>query len=198
MVPDFEGSRSWVPIPPTQETVNTLFPDEHQHEDDDGWYEGQRSSLLPVKPRMAKRPLSVVWDLYYTSASSSTTRSSGTSTPRRLDASVLMITLQTSTDDRYFGDAWRALPVRGYTRIFENMLLRDPKITIKLNVDLRRRGAGLLPAHGKLVFTGPIDAYFAAQGLPKLEYRSLRFEEEFIEEPEDGFYQPAFVVNHLF
>merc|ERR1711924_33559 len=55
---------------------------------------------------------------------------------------------------------------------------------------------GLLPAHGKLVFTGPIDAYFAAQGLPKLEYRSLRFDEEFIEEPEDGFYQPAFVVNH--
>ena len=53
-----------------------------------------------------------------------------------------------------------------------------------------------MPAHGKLVFTGPIDAYFAAQGLPKLEYRSLRFEEEFIEEPEDGFYQPAFVVNH--
>merc|ERR1719217_846999 len=32
--------------------------------------------------------------------------------------------------------------------------------------------------------------------MKKLEYRSLRFEEEFIEEPEDGFYQPAFVVNH--
>ena len=104
---------------------------------------------------------------------------------------------RTSTDDRYFGDAWQALPVRGYTRIFENMLLRDPKISIKLNVDFfAAREAGLLPAHGKLVFTGPIDAYFAAQGLPKLEYRSLRFEEEFIEEPEDGFYQPAFVVNH--
>merc|ERR1711990_959216 len=118
--------------------------------------------------------------------------------PAEVDASVLMrLPCRTSTDDRYFGDAWQALPVRGYTRIFENMLLRDPKITIKLNVDFfAAREAGLLPAHGKLVFTGPIDAYFAAQGLPKLEYRSLRFEEEFIEEPEDGFYQPAFVVNH--
>ena len=37
------------------------------------------------------------------------------------------------------------------------------KITIKLNVDFfAAREAGLLPAHGKLVFTGPIDAYFAA------------------------------------
>ena len=53
--------------------------------------------------------------------------------PAELDASVLMrLPCRTSTDDRYFGDAWQALPVRGYTRIFENMLLRDPKITIKI------------------------------------------------------------------
>ena len=33
-----------------------------------------------------------------------------------------------------------------------------------------------LPQHKLLVFTGPIDAYFAAQGMPKLEYRSINFE----------------------
>ena len=47
-----------------------------------------------------------------------------------------------------------------------------------------------------LVYTGPIDAYFAAQGMPKLEYRSLRFEEEWVPEPDDGFFQEAMVVNH--
>ena len=34
----------------------------------------------------------------------------------------------------------------------------------------------VLPKHKLLVFTGPIDAYFASQGLPKLEYRSIIFE----------------------
>ena len=47
MVPDFEGVKKLVPIPPTQETVNTLFPDANINSEDDmlRWYEGQR-----VKP----------------------------------------------------------------------------------------------------------------------------------------------------
>ena len=52
-----------------------------------------------------------------------------------------------------------------------------------------------LPEHDLLVFTGPIDAYFASKGLPKLEYRSIYFEKEYME-PTSGFYQPAWVVNH--
>ena len=47
--------------------------------------------------------------------------------PAELDASVLMrLPCRTSTDDRYFSDEWQALPVHGYTRIFENMLLKVP------------------------------------------------------------------------
>merc|ERR1719502_1932592 len=50
-----------------------------------------------------------------------------------------------------------------------------------------------------LVYTGPIDSYFSQQGMPKLEYRSLRFEETFIPEPDtaaEGFFQEAMVVNY--
>jgi UDP-galactopyranose mutase len=53
------------------------------------------------------------------------------------------------------------------------------------------------------VFTGPIDAYYASQGLPKLEYRSLRFFEEYHEpeadgakSPHPGFYQPCLQLNY--
>ena len=115
--------------------------------------------------------------------------------PSELDASVLLrLPCRTTTDDRYFGDIYQALPVRGYTRIFENMLLHDPNITIRLNVDFfQAREAGLLPEYGLLVYTGPIDSYFAQQGMPKLEYRSLRFVEEWVPEPEDGFFQEAMV-----
>lgn len=58
------------------------------------------------------------------------------------------------------------------------------------------REEGRLPEFDMLVYTGPIDSYFAAQGMPKLEYRSLRFEEEWVPEPEEGFFQEAMVVNH--
>jgi len=55
---------------------------------------------------------------------------------------------------------------------------------------------GTLPDYGMLVYTGPIDAYFAQQGMPKLEYRSIRFEETWVPEPEEGFFQEAMVVNY--
>lgn len=48
-----------------------------------------------------------------------------------------------------------------------------------------------LPEHKLLVYTGQIDSYYSALGMPKLEYRSLRFEEEFVPEPEEGFFQEA-------
>ena len=48
-----------------------------------------------------------------------------------------------------------------------------------------------------LVYTGPIDAYFSQQGMPKLEYRSIRFEDEYVTDPKYGdFYQDAMVVNY--
>ena len=115
-----------------------------------------------------------------------------------LDASVLMrLPCRTTTDDRYFGDEWQALPARGYTRVFENMLLGDPNVTVRLNCDFfAERAAGKLPRHRLLVYTGQIDSYYAALGMPKLEYRSLRFEEEYVEKPEGGYFQEAMVVNY--
>jgi hypothetical protein len=54
--------------------------------------------------------------------------------------------------------------VNGYTRIFENMLLLDSNISIRLNVDFfKSREEGKLPEYGMLVYTGPIDSYFAQQ-----------------------------------
>merc|ERR1711988_103353 len=118
--------------------------------------------------------------------------------PEELDASVMMrLPCRTNTDERYFACDWQALPLRGYTRIFENMVLNDPNVAIRVNTDyFALKEAGKLPEHGFLIYTGPIDSYFAAQGMPKLEYRSIRFEEEYVPEPEEGFFQEAMVVNY--
>merc|ERR1712194_270204 len=59
-----------------------------------------------------------------------------------------------------------------------------PLIHLRCNCDFfEAESNGLLPEYSFLVYTGPIDSYFAAQGLAKLEYRSIFFEEEFLEDP---------------
>lgn len=106
---------------------------------------------------------------------------------------LLRLPCRTSTDDRYFSDPWQALPKRGY--IFENMLLNDPNITIRLNCDFfTLKEQNNLPDHKLLVYTGQTDTHYAGFGMPKLEYRSLRFEEEYI--PDVDFFQEAMVVNY--
>ena len=65
---------------------------------------------------------------------------------------LLRLPCRATTDDRYFSDPWQALPKRGYTRIFENMLLNDKNIQIRLNCDFfeLKKAERALPKH-KLV-----------------------------------------------
>lgn len=157
--------------------------------------------------------------------------------PEELDASVLLrIPVRTNTDDRYFSDPHQALPKDGYTRIFENMYLNNPKasemrfpsqpclpnrchhsrtrmedgasthhsfllsrspgcsccrphaarvpllpspsatppqITIRLATDFFEVKDNL-PKHSLLVFTGPIDAYYARLGQSPSSYSCKR------------------------
>lgn len=93
--------------------------------------------------------------------------------PSELDASVTArVPTRTNRDDRYFADTFQAIPANGYTRMFERML-DHPNIKIMLNTDYREVSE-LIPWRN-MVYTGPIDAFFAYKH-GKLPYRSLRFE----------------------
>lgn len=199
-VPDQEGVDQLVPIPPVQETVNTLFKESIQNEEDmQAWYDAER--VVPsggIASNGEEAALSRVGPRLYEAIFKHYTKKQWDKYPEELDASVLLrLPCRTSTDERYFSDHWQALPVRGYTRIFENMLLGNPRITLRLNADFfTARAEGKLPSHKLVVYTGPIDSYFAQEGMPKLEYRSLRFEEVMVDEPNEGFFQEAMVVNY--
>src|ERR1700757_181568 len=57
--------------------------------------------------------------------------------PSELDAAVTArVPVRTNRDDRYFTDAYQAMPRGGFTRMFERMLAH-PKISILLNTDYR-------------------------------------------------------------
>ena len=76
--------------------------------------------------------------------------------------------MRTNRDDRYFTDTYQAMPLHGYTRMFENML-DHPNIKILLNADFREIQDGSL---SELIYTGPIDEFFDYR-YGKLPYRSL-------------------------
>src|SRR5215218_8347565 len=93
--------------------------------------------------------------------------------PSELDASVsARVPIRTNRDDRYFTDTYQAMPLHGYTRMFERML-RHPNIKVMLNTDYKEI-EGIIP-YSQVVFTGPIDEYFDFR-YGKLPYRSLEFQ----------------------
>src|SRR5216110_1997334 len=95
--------------------------------------------------------------------------------PSELDAQVTArVPTRTNRDDRYFTDAYQAMPRQGYTRMFANML-DSPNIKVLLNCDYREI---LRDVHYKeMIYTGPVDAYFDYR-YGKLPYRSLEFKHE--------------------
>ena len=82
-------------------------------------------------------------------------------------------------DNNYFNALFQGIPVGGYTRMVENML---EGIEVRLNVDYFKERAALASMAEKVVYTGPVDAYFDYR-LGALEYRSVRFETEVLDMP---------------
>ena len=110
--------------------------------------------------------------------------------PSELDAQVTArVPVRYNRDDRYFTDSYQAMPARGFTHMFENML-DHPNIKILLNTDYREI-QNVIP-HERLIFTGPIDEYFDFR-YGKLPYRSLEFKHETHHRP---VFQSAPVVNY--
>ena len=82
-------------------------------------------------------------------------------------------------DNNYFNALYQGIPVGGYTRMVANML---EGIEVRLNTDYLEHKEELDAIADKVVYTGPIDAYFGYK-LGTLEYRSVRFETETLDIP---------------
>ncbi|HZI19936.1 MAG TPA: UDP-galactopyranose mutase [Pyrinomonadaceae bacterium] len=110
--------------------------------------------------------------------------------PSELDASVTArVPVRTNRDDRYFTDSYQAMPLHGYTRMFENML-DHPNIKVLLNCDYREVVGEV--RYREMVYTGPVDSFFDYR-FGKLPYRSLEFKHETHNAP---VFQPAAVINY--
>lgn len=81
-------------------------------------------------------------------------------------------------DNNYFNDKYQGIPIGGYNKLIDALL---EGIEVRLGIDYNDNSAEYRKLAAKVVYTGPIDAYFA-YSLGRLEYRGLRFETERLEE----------------
>ena len=82
-------------------------------------------------------------------------------------------------DNNYFNALYQGIPIGGYTKMIANLL---DGIEVKLNTDYLKHRVELNALADKVVYTGPIDAYFDYK-FGTLEYRSVCFETEILDKP---------------
>lgn len=82
-------------------------------------------------------------------------------------------------DNNYFNALYQGIPIGGYTKLIENLL---DGVEVRLDTDYLEHKPELDALAEKVVYTGPIDAYFG-YSLGYLEYRSVRFETELLPIP---------------
>ena len=99
---------------------------------------------------------------------------------RELPAFIIKrLPVRLTFDNNYFNALYQGIPMGGYTKMVENML---SGIEVRLNVDYFDHKAQLDALADRVIYTGPIDAYFGYR-LGNLEYRSVRFETEVLDKP---------------
>ncbi len=82
-------------------------------------------------------------------------------------------------DNNYFNALYQGIPEKGYTKMVENML---DGIEVRLNTNYLDEKEKWNAMADKVIYTGPIDAYFD-YSLGYLQYRSVRFETELLDQP---------------
>ena len=93
-------------------------------------------------------------------------------------------------NNNYFNDSFQGIPVGGYTKWIENML---EGIEVRTGVDFLDNREELSSLADKIIYSGMIDEFYGYE-LGTLEYRSLRFETEYMPDVDD--YQGNAVVNY--
>ena len=91
-------------------------------------------------------------------------------------------------DNNYFNDRFQGIPIGGFNKLIDGLL---DGVEVKLNTDFFDNRQHWEQIADKVLYTGKLDEYFDYR-LGKLEYRTVRFEEEILDMPN---YQGNAVMN---
>jgi UDP-galactopyranose mutase len=181
-----------VPIPINRTTLNELFGLDLKTDEEAADYLASRAEPVDEIKTSEDVVINAVGQELYELFFRGYTRKQWGLDPSELDKQVTSrIPTRTNTDDRYFSDKFQAMPLEGYTKMFERML-DHPLIEKRLGTDFRdlKDQAHELADH--IIYTGPIDEYFDFR-FGKLPYRSLKFDHQTLDKK---WHQPVAVVNY--
>jgi UDP-galactopyranose mutase len=169
-----------VPIPINIKTVNVLFDLSIETEEEMKLWLKDNVPDIPNPQNAEEAAIARVGQIMYEKIFKHYTKKQWDKEPSELAPEITnRIPVRTNDDDRYFTDKYQALPKHGYTKLFENMI-KDKDIEVRLSTswdDIKET----INYTDKLFFTGKIDSYFREKFGP-LEYRSLRFEFETLDQ----------------
>jgi UDP-galactopyranose mutase len=178
-----------VPIPINLDTINTLYGLKLSSPELEAFFAARAEKRDPVRTSEDVIVSKVGRELYEKFFKNYTRKQWGLD-PSELDASVTArVPVRTNRDARYFTDPYQAMPLHGFTRMFEKML-DHPNIKVLLNTDYREVQNEI--DYDQMIYTGPIDAFFDYR-CGKLPYRSLEFRFETHSTP---VFQAAPVINY--
>lgn len=184
---EVDGQR--VPIPINLDTVNRLYGLDLTPDSLKEWLAARAEPVAEIRTSEDVVVSTVGRELYEKFFRGYTRKQWGLD-PSQLDKSVTArVPTRFDRDDRYFTDTYQAMPKHGYTAMFEAML-DHPNITVSVGTDYATLGAAQTAR--RIIFTGPVDAYFDYRHGP-LPYRSLRFEHV---TREVEWHQPVGVINY--
>ena len=178
-----------VPIPINLNTINKLYGLNLSSEQVEGFFESKAEKIDRIKTS-EDVVVSKVGRELYEKFFRGYTKKQWDLDPSELDASVTArVPTRVNKDDRYFTDTYQAMPMHGYTKMFETML-DHPNIKVMLQTDYKEIIDSV--PYKYMIYTGPIDSYFD-YCYGKLPYRSLEFKFETIEHEN---FQPTGTVNY--
>lgn len=152
--------------------------------------EQQRSEITGEPENLEEQAISLVGRDIYTKLIKGYTEKQWGRDCRELPSFIIKrLPVRYTYDNNYFNDRYQGIPCDGYTALIERML---EGAEIKLNTNFLGDREKYLSMADKCIYTGPIDEYYGYK-LGKLEYRSLRFETEILDEEN---HQGVAVVNY--
>lgn len=142
--------------------------------------EEQRKEITDTPKNLEEQAISLVGrDIYEKLIKGYTEKQWGRDCRELPSFIIRRLPVRLTFDNNYFNALYQGIPVGGYTKMIENIL---HGIEVRMNCDYLKDKQYYDSLADKVVYTGPIDAYFD-YSLGTLEYRSVRFENEILDQP---------------
>ncbi|HWH84874.1 MAG TPA: UDP-galactopyranose mutase [Burkholderiaceae bacterium] len=188
-VPDARNDRAY-PLPINRTTINRLYGLDLDETGVKAFLERVREPREPIRTSEDVVLNSVGTDLCDKFFRGYTRKQWGLELNQLAGGVAARIPTRTNDDDRYFSDRFQAMPLHGYTAMFER-LLDHPCIEVRTGIAYEQI---VSTADCRMtIFTGPIDEYYGHR-FGRLPYRSLRFEHEHLAGHAE--YQKVGTVNY--